>query len=275
MNVAIIYFLKNKINNKVYVGQTWRTLDERMKSGYVGCPKIHRAIKKYGKNNFYYELITFCFTQEAADKIEINFIEKYDSIKNGYNVCMGGSGVMKGRKHTPESLAKIGKASKNISDETRLKRSLASTGERNGFYGKKHSKESIAKISGENNHGAKLNDEKVIEINKLLDDGNLTLDKIGKMFNVSRSIISSINAGKNWGHLKINNKKRPKKTKKIYLNESGVCESYVSGLNMKEVSKIYNCSASTIRLCLIRNNVVIRDGLNHTGQFKKGQNKHV
>jgi hypothetical protein len=46
--INTIYILKNKINDKIYVGQTWQSLNERWRNGmgYRGCHKIERAIKK-------------------------------------------------------------------------------------------------------------------------------------------------------------------------------------------------------------------------------------
>lgn len=111
----IIYALKNKINNKVYVGQTWQSLEDRWNRGhgYIGSLKLENAINKYGKENFYYEIITACGTQDAADYWEQYFIEKFGSIKNGYNIAIGGArGVMQGRRHSPETIAKMSESHK-------------------------------------------------------------------------------------------------------------------------------------------------------------------
>lgn len=108
--INTIYALKNKVNDKIYVGQTWTSLDKRWNRGhgYIGSHKIHAAIKKYGKENFFYQVLTFCATQDAANITESYFISKFDAIQNGYNINLGGtSGVMTGRKHLPESIAKM------------------------------------------------------------------------------------------------------------------------------------------------------------------------
>lgn len=61
----------------------------------------------------------------------------------------------KGRRHTPESIAKIVAAKKNITPETRAKLSAASKGRKN-WLGRKHSPETKAKMSaaakGKKNH---------------------------------------------------------------------------------------------------------------------------
>lgn len=156
-----IYALKNKINSKVYIGQTWKSLKERWNNGhgYIGSHKIHNAIKKYG-DKFYYEVITFASTQETADALESFMIEKFNSVICGYNISLGGSKlVMHGRKHTKESKDKmsvshIGNTAhlgKKHSDETKKRLSEATTKqiEQNGHpsTGRKHSIDSLKKMS--------------------------------------------------------------------------------------------------------------------------------
>ena len=54
-----IYLLKNNVNNKIYIGQTWaERLEDRMgKNGsqYKNSAYIYNAIKKYGAENFSYD----------------------------------------------------------------------------------------------------------------------------------------------------------------------------------------------------------------------------
>lgn len=93
-----IYVIKNKCNNKVYIGQTTQRVEERFKQ-HLKLLKtnskqlIHKAIKKYGKENFYYEvLVTNISSLEELNKLEEDFIKKYNSLTpNGYNLCLGGN----------------------------------------------------------------------------------------------------------------------------------------------------------------------------------------
>jgi group I intron endonuclease len=136
--INTIYALKNKINDKIYIGQTWKSLDERWNRGhgYIGSHKIHGAIKKYGKENFFYQALAFCSTQDTANITESYFIQKFDAIQNGYNINIGGTyGVMTGRKHSSESIAKMSIShqgntahlSKPHSDDTKARLSAAAT----------------------------------------------------------------------------------------------------------------------------------------------------
>lgn len=160
----IIYVLRNKFNSKVYIGQTWRSLKLRWRNsnGYKDCPKIYNAIIEIGKDNFYYEVLTICTTQEIADYWENYFICKFDSIKNGYNTRQGGShGKQNDETKNKISIANTGKIrtlemkkkysissiDRIFSKETKNKMSIAQSGKNNGFYGKRHSDETKNKIS--------------------------------------------------------------------------------------------------------------------------------
>lgn len=93
-----IYKITNKINNKVYVGQTTQSLKERFQRHCWGTTNndkhhfnmaIKQAIKKYGKENFIIELIEEVETAKL-DEREVYWISFYDSYNNGYNCTKGG-----------------------------------------------------------------------------------------------------------------------------------------------------------------------------------------
>lgn len=95
-----IYIIKNKINEKVYIGQAvntqnrwWHHLSDARKSKKYSL--IDRAINKYGKENFYYEILES--QVENYNEREQYWIKKYNSITpNGYNIAIGGQGVGNG-----------------------------------------------------------------------------------------------------------------------------------------------------------------------------------
>lgn len=55
---------------------------------------------------------------------------------------------------------------------------------------------------GIKNGSAKLTDNDVREIRRLLAEGNLSQEKIAKMFGINQTKISNIKLGKNWTHIK-------------------------------------------------------------------------
>lgn len=91
-----IYLHKNKINNKVYIGQTSQPPIDRWKNGkgYMQCYHFNNAIQKYGWDNFEHIILEQGdWTQEEANYKEQYYINLYDStnINKGYNITNGGS----------------------------------------------------------------------------------------------------------------------------------------------------------------------------------------
>jgi hypothetical protein len=163
----IIYKTTNITNGKHYIGKhQTKDLDD----GYFGSGKLlKRAIKKYGKDNFYKEVLHICSTEK-----EMNLREKILVVPDpeiSYNLCSGGQGGFGyindndlggtfGYKHNQESLFKIKeKALSRIEHHSYLLecRNKKFPNGTNGFLGKKHTEETKIKIGlankkfGENN----------------------------------------------------------------------------------------------------------------------------
>lgn len=121
---CLIYIIRNKINDKVYVGQTWTTTKKRWKYGYHRQPHMWNAIKLYGRENFYYEELLSCWTQEDANYFEKYFIQHYKANDRefGYNLHDGGSnGRLSEETKLKISKAKKGKPGRKQSQEIRNK----------------------------------------------------------------------------------------------------------------------------------------------------------
>lgn len=123
-----IYRLTNKINGKMYHGQTTDKIKTRWtKYRNLNCkdqPKIYNALKKYGPENFLFEVIDVTpQNQQQLNYLETFYIRKFDSFHNGYNCNEGGD------------------AQHIISDETRRKISESKKGSKNPNYGIHHTKE--------------------------------------------------------------------------------------------------------------------------------------
>ena len=86
-----IYLLTNKINGKQYVGQAI-DIHKRIK-GHIYDQKLHidKAIKKYGIDNFYIDVIVEC-SEDMLDVWERDMIALYDTYNSntGYNHTEGG-----------------------------------------------------------------------------------------------------------------------------------------------------------------------------------------
>lgn len=94
--IFTIYMHRNKINGKVYIGQTIQEPKKRWKNGkaYKSCFAFNNAIEKYGWNNFDHIILEQGeMTYDVANQKEQYYINKYNSInpKFGYNIVAGGS----------------------------------------------------------------------------------------------------------------------------------------------------------------------------------------
>jgi hypothetical protein len=96
---GLIYVIKNNVNEKVYIGKTYNNLTTRYNEHIRDSRKkrcedraLYSAIKKYGENSFFIELLEDGIEEALLEEREIYYINKYNSYKNGYNCSLGGDG---------------------------------------------------------------------------------------------------------------------------------------------------------------------------------------
>jgi len=132
--MGYIYLVKNKINGKMYIGQTIRkNINDRWRQ-HKSCKKdtvgnyLYNAYMKYGLQNFEYKLICICF-DEDCNKLEKEYIQKLNTLyPNGYNLQVGGG-------------------NHNLSEEIKNKIKEKNKGKVNHNKGKKMSEEQKIKLS--------------------------------------------------------------------------------------------------------------------------------
>ena len=97
-----IYKITNTINNKSYIGQStnihkrWKKEIEdsnNINSHGYGYP-LMRAFRKYGVDNFKFEIIEECEIEKLNQK-EIYWINYYDTFFHGYNQTFGGDAALR------------------------------------------------------------------------------------------------------------------------------------------------------------------------------------
>lgn len=142
---GVIYLIRNRLNGKVYVGQTTHPFKIRYSGGkwWEQSHNVHlkSAVQKYGIDSFdLMENYDVAFSKQELDIKEIIYINLHMSNNReyGYNKRSGGANG----KHSKESKIKMSRAHKGtkLSFETRLKMSVVrkgtNVGESNPMYGK-------------------------------------------------------------------------------------------------------------------------------------------
>ncbi|MDS7057079.1 NUMOD3 domain-containing DNA-binding protein [Klebsiella pneumoniae] len=139
---GIIYKATNLINGKIYIGQTTLELKER-KRGHIYDASIrkyisvfHRAIRKYGEDNFKWEVIDKASNSDELNQKETHWIDFFNTYldndnSNGYNMTTGGGNYQRSEE-TKEKMRN------NHADMK---------GENHPFYGKNHSDKTKQKMS--------------------------------------------------------------------------------------------------------------------------------
>lgn len=112
-----IYMIFNNFNDKVYIGKAKNGAEDRWKDhiGYdlQNNQYIHRAMRKYGVENFQYKILESNISEEKLNEGEKYWIAYYQSqVPNGYNETSGGDGgtgegLVKWRKENAELASAI------------------------------------------------------------------------------------------------------------------------------------------------------------------------
>jgi group I intron endonuclease len=167
MNIYSIYRITNLANNKIYIGWTSRSPQDRFKEHqktYSSKTQVRSlisyAIEKYGIDNFNFEILYQSQDYEYSRIIETNFIEENNSLVEdlggwGYNIDKGGLGHKRSsttiEKHRQKLLGtkQTKEHKQKIADAVRGERNgmYGKNGELHPLYGKKHTDESNRKNS--------------------------------------------------------------------------------------------------------------------------------
>lgn len=124
--MALIYLIENVIDGTKYVGQTKKTLQIRMHGHKSSVNKgsntyLHRAMRKYGIENFRVCILENDISQENINEAEKRWVSYYNTYNNGYNMTAGGDGKFD-FKMSDETRKKISESNKLVGKETYKKR---------------------------------------------------------------------------------------------------------------------------------------------------------
>jgi inner membrane protein involved in colicin E2 resistance len=194
-SVVGIYGIKNKVNGKIYIGQSikierrWVTHKTELRKNKHPNQYLLNSYNKYGKDNFEFLILEEC-EKEKLNSMEEKWIDIF-SRDNVYNRnfyitdLRGEKNPFFGKKHSIETKKKMSILKKNNNK-----------GELNPNFGKKQSKESRLKMTlGRAKSGLTI--ENVLEIKQLL-LGGVEHKVIAEKFKVGRTVITRISNGTRW-----------------------------------------------------------------------------
>jgi group I intron endonuclease len=109
-----IYKITNKINGKAYIGQStnikrrWNVHKNASVNPNGKCYEypLYRAMRKYGLDNFTFEVVEECKKSELNER-EIFYIQKYNTYADGYNQDNGGECARHYHKLSDDLVLKI------------------------------------------------------------------------------------------------------------------------------------------------------------------------
>lgn len=186
---------------------------------HINCSKnpkfrLHRAIRKYGKENFIIETIDSSNTIEEADELEKKWISFYNSTnyKIGYNMSKGG----RGRSMTPSIKTRkkisigVNAFFKNLSPEERKTLTFAANNKKRGYTESDESKQLKSKsqlkrwkkannlerkIHGQRSKGGVSEEGKIKQINALINSYSPAREKGRKKETVICPHCNKVGAG--------------------------------------------------------------------------------
>ncbi len=246
-----IYIIKNKINNKVYIGQAANT--EQRYKGHKSNAKslirhsaIDEAMNGLGVENFYYEIIE---RVENYNEREMFWIKYYNClIPNGYNILEGGNSKPQHNSiKSEEELLKIiddicnsNKSLKQIGDENNLSLKIISAINRGTSYRRDYDYPLRKRIDDT------LNNDLLFQIKKEIINSNNSLREISKKYNVNTTIVRKVNEGKLLYDNKIKYPIRNTNEKPEYL-DIVINLLFNTSKSLRSIAKENNISYSTVQ----------------------------
>lgn len=214
MKSYYVYKIINKINNKIYIGKScdptkrWsrHKYDAKKNADSNKQLLFHRAIMKYGYDNFITEILAKYDTNQESLIAEKEFIKLFDSnnLNKGYNLTDGDEGLL-GYKLTEKQKNSIslrnsgsnnGMYGKTSTIEQRLKKGIKISETKRKNTSKKYvfSQETIEKlkIAAKDKKSQKISDHQKDEIVKIYDTGTIIKKDLASQFDLEEKTLNYI-----------------------------------------------------------------------------------
>lgn len=231
-----VYEIQNKTNGKIYIGSSvdvwhrWYRHKNNLNQNKHANIYLQRSWNKHGEEMFEFNLLEV--TEKEDEVIEreqywMDLSESYNR-KKGYNIARFAGNTL-GVFHSEETKKKIGRKS--------IERNAVKS-----IYG--------MSVRGEEHPLTKLTNLDVKEIKYILEKSNLTLDEVGSIFKVTKSVVWHIKNELNWRHIKFTKDfklRRSTKDKVKKLEKSSVVRLSKEDIkNIRIISRDYNITQKKI-----------------------------
>lgn len=274
MKKYLVYKFTNQINNFCYIGITSSPIERRIKRHLNDSEKddglyFHRALSKYGIQNFTVEILEDNILEEEIDEKEKYYIKLYDSFflnGKGYNMTTGGrDGSFCKRilsdndiKQIQDKLRKdLNKTALEISKEYNISYSLVSDINTGRVWRNPDIKYPIRE-----NNTKKITKEEFLKIIQMLQSKLFSTIEIANKIGTSTAIVSKINTGDYKKFTYPDNIEFPIVNRKINnskidtLNVLNLLLDYLKGtFSYRELSQKYNISISYVKGIIVGNNL--------------------
>lgn len=212
--IAYVYMIKNKINNKMYIGSSvnykrrWSQHKWYLNNGNHANKHLQNAWNKYGKENFVFKVIEEC-KDELQFEREQYYIDRYNPFSpNGYNISANaGIGIICEKE-----------------------------------YKDKH-------FSGEKHPNATITNEEVVNIKKLLSEG-FKAKEISKTYGYKMNLVCQISNLCKWVNVGTEYNDILKKIKTKRISEDTIVKAVElkkEGYTYKEIGEKLNVNGNSIR----------------------------
>lgn len=248
-----IYIIKNKINGKVYIGQSVKATSRwsaHRSEARLNKPNdtsiLHKAMRKYGVENFSYSIIERTVDYNIREQY---YIDYYNSlVPYGYNISKGGEG---NRKVVPEEEQKIIDLIKN--ELRSSNKSLGEIGEKFNLTLKRISaiNRGMAYYSDKDTYPLRVRDndtlieEDLLLIQELLITTNLSMREISRRFNCNTMIVRDINKGKRVFNSNI---KYPIRNNRPDYVDSVIYDIINTKLSLRAIAKKHNINNGSVSM---------------------------
>lgn len=245
--MALVYKITNKVNGKIYIGETTRTLEQRWKehceqaNNYEYGSLLHAAIRKYGEDNFTKEIIEDNIPDDIIFEVETSYIIDYNSNDHsiGYNNTLNEKNNVKiiSDKETIKKIIDLLKNTdmsyKDIGRSLDINTGVIKAISHGIYYRLNGVKYPIRPIN------SRLLDSEVLEIAKYLKYTKLSINRIAQLVNCNEKKVWKIDEGKAYSKILLNNGYdvpiRNNSQIRILNRDNGVLENIVEAL--KDTSK--------------------------------------